>query len=96
MDPIDHDLHKQLAELEEKIARKTRDLETQGVLHGQDREAALNLKVKQRQIGAMLRDGSTGSSGNTSAATVAAEIEGLRLSFARWAALIDKHFEKGY
>ena len=89
-------LAERLAMLGEKIAQKSKELEAQGVLHGQAREKAVNLQIEHRRLLAQERSTRLGDNRATSAATLAADVEGLKLSFEKWFAEIDKHYEKGF
>lgn len=81
-----------LQELGEKIAAKIAELDRQGILHGDARIMADDLRVRHVRLATMAEERESGSVHPGSASVLAAEAETLRLAFDRWVAEIDRGY----
>lgn len=84
------DIARRLEDLGGRIDAKMREIETDGILHSRARLEALDLKTRQARLAELERARRSGSRHPERDATLAAEIEALRLSFDRWVAGIDR------
>jgi hypothetical protein len=81
-----------LSDLGQGIERKRRELEVQGVLHGDDRKRAIDLKIASARRERLAKSRNQGSSHPDRDAEFAGEVEALRLTVERWIAGIDRGF----
>jgi len=83
----DEDFARRLSELGQKLELKQRDLAEHGILHGDVRWKAVDLKVRQARLERIADAKLRGSPQWT--ATLSSEFNALKLMFDRWAASID-------
>jgi hypothetical protein len=86
------ELEERVAELGKKIELKRRQLDKNGVLHGEERRRAIDLQVEQTRVAKLLAARGEGAVHPDRKAALAAEVEALRLWVERWMAGIDRGF----
>lgn len=83
-DDLEQQFEGRLRSLDERIHAKLAEFERQGALHGAEREAAANWKLRHRRLAHEVEKG------EKPPGEIAEEIEVLKLSFERWLARIDR------
>ena len=85
-------IESRLAELDRKIAEKTDELEQKGILRGEMRAKAAELRAEHRRLATLAEEHAKGAKNAAATAVVAAEAETLRAIFDKWVAEIDRGY----
>lgn len=90
---MDHttDIHQQLESLDARIAAKRAELEAQGVLHGPEREQAVELDMARHNLRKRLEQARAGE--GAPAKDLYGDVEILKRLFEHWVARTDRRSE---
>lgn len=83
-----HDIHRQLESLDARIAAKRAELEAQGVLHGPEREQAVELDLACARLRKRLQRAQAGE--DPVPEELSGDVEVLKRLFEHWVARTDR------
>lgn len=90
MEPM-HDIHRELASLDARIAARRAEFEAQGVLHGPEREQASELDMARASLERKLAHAQSGD--GILLQDLAADVAVLKRLFEHWVARTDRRSE---